>query len=275
MKDLHKTTGRRFSLLELVVVVMILASLAGLVISKVDWARRSADTATAASGMAQVQQNLQLYRTAKGVYPDRFDSLIDASTLATTPAIYDELFIGHGLTTSTLRPATFAAAPPGPPTGFVFSLQHVGMATVVDHDPAATFPGDSATSIRAASAFGFNVSTVLAAVNPASTLARSIYPASTPATADPTAHTILPNGVTGEEPVTLVALGVGPNCSAIGSTMSSAPMCSAVDPTGNYPRYVAIFACFASGKRAELEGVIDSTGQVVTGQLKNFYQNEP
>lgn len=260
MKDLQKPLGRRFSLLELLVVVMILASLAGLVISRVDWAKRSADTATAASGMAQVQENLQLYRTAKGTYPDQFDSLIDATTLAGTPAIYGELFIGHGLPSSTLQVTTFPAIV-GAPAGPVFSLQHMGMTTVVDHDPLATFPGDSGTSVRTATDFGFNVATTLATINPTSSIATALYPDGLP--------------VAPADAVTLVALGVGPRCTAIGTTMSSAPICSAIDPVENYPRFIAVFACYQSGKRAELKGVVDSAGQLITGQLKNFYQNTP
>ena len=48
-----------------------------------------------------------------------------------------------------------------------------------------------------------------------------------------------------------------------------------VDPATSYCRFIAVFACYASGKRAELRGVVDSTAQGVTTQLKNYYQNAP
>lgn len=237
-----------FTLLELIVVIVILAALAGLVISRVDWARRTTDTATAAAGMAQVHGNLQLYRTAKGTYPDRFDSLLDSTTVATTPAIYGPVF-DH--VAPRFQATTIPAPPPGPPSGPIFSLQHVGMVSVMDQNPTATFPGDSGTVVRA---LDFSVATPVVTVVASSAIERAIYPTGKPAD------------------VTLIALGVGPSCTAVGSTMSAAPLGSELDPSTTYPRFIAIFACFANGKRAELKTVVDPSGQVLGAQLRNFHE---
>jgi prepilin-type N-terminal cleavage/methylation domain-containing protein len=250
-------TSRRggFTLLELLVVIMVLATLAGLAISRVDWARRSADSATSAAGMAQVQENLQLYRTMKGTYPDRYDSLLDSTTIATTPAKYSKVF-GHVASRYTI--VTVPAAPPGPPTGPIFSLQHAGIANVVDHDPAVTFPGDSGTVLRA---LDFSAPTVVTTIAANSAIERSIYPDGRP--------------VAPADEVTLIALGIGPSNTIVGATMANTPLCSAIDPATSYSRYIAVFAAYQSGKRAELKAVIDSTGQVSSAQLKNYYENAP
>lgn len=243
----RKLARTGFTLLELIVVIVILASLAGLVISRVDWARRSTDTATAAAGIAQVQENLQLYRTAKATYPDRFDSLLDSTTVATTPAIYGPVF-DHAA--PRFEVTTIPAPPPGPPTGPIFSLQHVGMVSVMDHNPAATFPGDSGTVVRA---LDFSVDTPAVTVVANSAIERAIYPGGKPAD------------------VTLIALGVGPACTAVGATMAAAPIGAELDPSSTYSRFIAIFACYASGKRADLKTVVDPSGQVLGAQLKNFH----
>ena len=77
--------SRGFSLIELLIVIAVLAATAGLLIGRVDWVRRSADSATSLAGIAQVHQNLQVYRVAKSVYPDRFDSLLAAGAGGAQP----------------------------------------------------------------------------------------------------------------------------------------------------------------------------------------------
>ncbi len=249
-----KTSLRRarlgFTLIELLVVIMILATLAGLAISRVDWARRSADTASAAAGITQAHENVQLFRTMKGVYPSQWDSLIDS----TTTGVYGKIFNGHGvapqLQVQTI-PAVFGA-----PSGVVFSLQHAGIASILDHDPAATFASDSA-SVATIRTLNFMAATPLACVVVDSNVDKAIYPTGRPAG------------------VKLVALGLGRGCTTNGLTLSSPPLCTAIDPSTSYGRFIAIFACYESGKRAELKGFVDSTLQLAANQLKNYYEAVP
>lgn len=239
-----------FTLIELLVVIMILATLAGLAISRVDWARRSADTASAAAGITQAHENIQMFRTMKGVYPSQWDSLIDS----TTSGIYGKIFNGHGIAPQlqvTNVPAVFGA-----PTGIVFSMQHAGIASVLDHNPLTSFASDSAT-IATIRTLNFMATTPLATVVPDSNVDKAIYPTGRPAG------------------VQLVALGLGRGCTTNGLTLSSPPLCTAIDPSTNYGRFIAIFACYENGRRAELKGFVDSTLQLAANQLKNYYEATP
>lgn len=242
-----------FTLLELLVTVGIVAAVGGLVISKVDWAKRSADSATSVAGIAGAHENIQMFRVVKGVYPDRFDSMFAAPAVAGTQpdTRYAKLW-AHA--TPTYEITTIAPPPPGAPTGHIFSLQHAGMTTVLDHSATAAFPADSGSVART---LDYTVATAMLTVVANSAIERTIYPTGKPSD------------------VVLVALGIGSGCTANGITMSSTPVCSAVDPAVYYPRFQAIFATYANGKRAELKAVVDSAGQTANRQLRNFYENTP
>ncbi|MBL8797622.1 MAG: type II secretion system protein, partial [Planctomycetia bacterium] len=73
-----KRPRRGFTLLELVVVLMIIAILAGLLVSVVGWVRRSANYAAGANNQSTIMANLELFRTTFGnnSYPNRLDSLL-------------------------------------------------------------------------------------------------------------------------------------------------------------------------------------------------------
>ncbi len=254
--------SRGFTLIELLVVIMILATLAGLAVSRVDWARRSADTATAAAGITQAHENVQIFRTMKGVYPNRFDSLIDSTTVSGTPAIYDKVFrhVAPRFTAAMIPAPDFST---GAPTGVLFSLIHAGIDRVMDNNPAVAFPSDSGTVERELFPGGPPAPAALVTVTPGSAIEKSIYPDGVPVDAD------------GDPTLRLIALGLGPSCTLNGTTMASPPISSAVDPAAHYGRFIAIFAAYESGKRAELKAFVDSTGQVAAAQLKNYYENTP
>ncbi|HWB01213.1 MAG TPA: prepilin-type N-terminal cleavage/methylation domain-containing protein, partial [Pirellulales bacterium] len=69
-----------FTLVELIVVVAILAALAGLVISKVDWVRRQANMAVGAESCGDVAQNIQTYIAMTEQLPNGLDTLITDGT---------------------------------------------------------------------------------------------------------------------------------------------------------------------------------------------------
>src|SRR5262249_30235977 len=68
---------RAYSLIELVVVLTILAIVAGLTVSIVGWLRGSAEKGTAAHIMGSLLSNVELYRVSSGAYPNQLDSLLD------------------------------------------------------------------------------------------------------------------------------------------------------------------------------------------------------
>ena len=84
MKKLEKrrnTNRSGFTLIELVMVVMILAIVAGLAVPVVGWLRRSANYGAQANIQAAIASNLEFYRTTYGnnAYPERLDSLLLAN----------------------------------------------------------------------------------------------------------------------------------------------------------------------------------------------------
>ncbi len=266
------------TLIELVVVLAILAAVAGLVIPKIDFLRRSADTATGAAGIQDVMTNLQLYKTVKGIYPGQFDSLIES----TGTNISSKVWGSDGVHTSNFEVATI---PDYNPAGdqSALSFAHVIGTTLYDLNDSATFASDAGSVARDVSSLSaFKVATVRST----SALAQSIFASysriitpAVPAVGSPgDAGYVAPvAAVTSNIPsgITLVALGVGPRCTAIGTTMSNAPIYGALGPDQYYSRFIGIFAIYSSGKRAELVGVVDPIGQVASTQLKAYYQNVP
>jgi general secretion pathway protein G len=260
-----------FTLIELVVVLAILAAVAGLLIPRLDFLRRSADTATAATGMNQAMSNIQLYRTVKGSYPSQFDSLLEGPVAAPsgipgTVPMYARLFNHPSEPFESFFIADFTGAP-GTDQSWL-SFLHVIGPKLYDHSTTATYASDSGTTLRdvhptpdptPATYEGFWVARVkLAGSSTATTIRNSIYT----------------DGVVPAE-VTLVALGIGPKCTANGVTMTAPPLYAGINPEDYYGRFIAIFAVYSTGKRAELKAVVDPTGSVVNAQLKNYHTNQP
>ena len=239
-----------YSLIELVVVLMILAIVAGLTVSLVDWLRRSADKAAASNIMGSLLSNVQLYRTTIGLYPDQFDSLTDPTGTALYAKLHDEL-----------RTERLTLDTAGLSTGELRSLTRVGITTVMDHDAAAEFPGNSGLKLRLLAA-----SSKLALITQGEVI-NSIYP---PAGDTAVSGSGLPTGVK------LVALGFGPMNKAVGKTIVAPPMYSGVgDPSQLYARFVCVFAVFNDGSAAQIKGVLDSKGDFLNEELTEFYQNTP
>jgi type II secretory pathway pseudopilin PulG len=254
---------RTFTLIELLVVVLILATTAGLVISRLDWVQGSTESAASATGSAQVHNNLQVYKTNKREWPTGFDSLIDPN--GGTPQVLTTVF-GEVLPSPTLdwlEVSTFTTPAVGPPTNNpVYSLTKLGLDTVYDHDPTVTHANASGVTLRAFSAFDPTddvFATVIeqdGAGDPTRIVA-ALYPAGIPTD------------------VTLIALGVGQSCSAVGVTMASAPISAATDPNAYYSRFIALYACYDDGRSAQLKAVVDSSGTVIGDQLQAYSQASP
>jgi prepilin-type N-terminal cleavage/methylation domain-containing protein len=236
-----------YSLIELVVVLMILAIVAGLTVSVVDWMRRSADKAAAANVMGSLLSNVQLYRTTFGNYPNQFDSLVETGGGTIYSKLHEELS-GERLTVDKLE------------AGEVESLKRVGIDVVMDQDKAASFPGNSGTVRRLIVADGS-----FAFLKPNDVM-DSIYPAG--------------GGVSGSGlplGVRLVVFGFGPNNTAIGKTIVSPPAYSGVgDPSQKYSRFLCVFAVFKDGETpAQIKAVLDSKGDFLNEELTEFYQSTP
>jgi prepilin-type N-terminal cleavage/methylation domain-containing protein len=245
-----------YSLIELVVVLTILAIVAGLTVSIVGWLRRSADKGTASHVMGSLLSNVELYRVTYGFYPDQWDSLLEpggASFYAKLPSAFltgDKFAITNISGTSELG-----------------SLTKIGVKGVMDHVEAGAVegaPGNTGTSYRAL-ADGATVVTFASTPN-GNKIIDSIYP---PA-AGGASGTGLPAGVK------LLVFGFGPRNTAVGKTIVSPPSYSGVgDPMATYDRYLGVFAVYADGKRAQLKAVLDTTGDFLYQELAEFHGNKP
>jgi prepilin-type N-terminal cleavage/methylation domain-containing protein len=265
-----------FTLIELVIVMVILAALATVVIPKLVFLQAEA---TPVSGLASAQDlmnNLETYKVTTGFYPLRFDSLLtQAGTVI--PNLY---FAGSG-TSATLVPAAFDTdGAAGGSWGMSFGpTSSQGMYTIMDQDATISDLNSSFNTPRQFTYGGDNVAAVSQATKTGAAIWQAAgFPSTTAfnynqVTGATTGAYTAPASATG---VTLVALGVGPQCSAVGKTMSSPPLQTGQIANGNYSRYVAIFAVYGSTsstpmKPAELKLVLDSYGNTITSNV-NLYQ---
>lgn len=262
-----KTENRTgFTLIELVMVIMILAIVAGLAVPIVGWLRRSANYGAQANIQASIAQNLEFYRTTYGnnAYPEHLDSLLlDASSGAggvdPTQTIASATSFGHDGIGSVIQLETLNG-------DFTQSIKAVGH--VYDHvDDSSQWlqgnPGNSALVERVLSAAGDNVyATIDRTSSGGAALFREWY------------------GVDADEwpletEVKHIAFGIGPNSDLVGLTMQAAPIDPRVDAASQYNRFVAVFAVYnpRNGRRAQLRGVINAKGRSANNALSEFWQS--
>jgi prepilin-type N-terminal cleavage/methylation domain-containing protein len=287
-----RRTRSAFTLLELIIVVIILAALAGLLIPKIGMFGRSADMAASASSQSEIAKNLQQFFVLQKRFPQYMDSLC-VSTAEQTPPItgdsdgdgYDDgLYLPRdsagnrgdncdgddqvaGLPKSgpdlwkDLQIEDIGPAGGHPVRTYLRSFARSGFDYVRDHDDSidndandsATFTRDVPGGKSAGDSF------LCATVKDGSSLAEKLYPA--------TGGTI-PAGTK------LVALGFGPGNTAIGKTAMQAPIYPGNDGS-YYGRYVAIFQVFDSGERAVLVCVVDSYGRAPDYTQQQFNESLP
>lgn len=259
--------GRRrsgFTLIELVVVLVIVATIAGFVIPQVGMIGRSSDMAASAKTQSDLAANIQLFFVLQKRYPQGFDSLLD-----TTGAIYaadttdantqtrglpyagaDGTRLQSQLTKTSLTTATGAE--------WLKSFTRSGFDYVYDHDTTVVNSNNSATTQRYVTAVGSTAapsSVDVAEVTGSSLIAK-----------------LVPQGLQAGE--RLVALGVGSHIAAQSKTLSNAPIYPGCDGK-YYGHYVAVFKIYASGERATLVGVCDSYGRTPNYTQQQFNESLP
>ncbi|MCE9607967.1 MAG: type II secretion system GspH family protein [Planctomycetia bacterium] len=264
----HKRSG--FTLIELVVVIIILATIAGFVIPQVGMIGRSSDMAATAKTQSDVASNIQLFFTLQKRYPQGLDSLLD-----TTGTLYSANTTNgdtqtHGLPYSgaddtrlqaQLAKATFTVAD----KTYARSLTRAGFDWVHDHTvptaPATTNSNNSGDVFRGliadANGTGNTAPTTIdvAEVTGAALLLK-----------------LVPQGLkTGER---VVAFGVGPRNTAISKTLTNSPTYPGADGK-YYGRYIAYFKVYASGERAVMIGTSDSYGRTPDYTQQQFNESLP
>ncbi|MEM7473738.1 MAG: prepilin-type N-terminal cleavage/methylation domain-containing protein [Planctomycetota bacterium] len=261
ISSIKRSRPRRggFTLIELVMVIMILAIVAGLAVPIVGWLRRSANYAAQANTAAAMGSNLEFFRTTYGNngYPDNLDSLILDDLSDVIPTTDESGYLDHGFDFLVKGNLTTDQAD-------CFNW----LDTIYDHyavadafDGLQGSPSNSGFDPRA-----FDGQNVAIAAEPGTTVATAVDKEQGLMLAE-----IYPNGVPSD--VRLVAFGIGPSNEAIGRTIQSNPIDPRVDPSEVYGRYVAIFACYdgRQGRRAQLKAVLNAFGRTQNNAISEFW----
>lgn len=289
----HLTRRRGgFTLIEMVLVLIILATIAGLVISQLGFLGRSADMAATAKTQQDIANQLNLYFVLQKRMPQRMDSLLETDGTAPT-GMMRHLDVNGAVTTSKndqrwgfplsgANGVVMPFAPGGTPVNNLAmitldssngnrSFTRLGFDAVVDHvalnGTVVTNANDSGSVVRS-----LGSSTQVAGVVEGSPLARQMYPLNTIGQDGTTAFAN--GGGFPRDVASVVAVGVGPACTLIPDTMLAPPAYPG-SHNAYYGRYIAYFACFKSGERAQLVGVSDSYGRFLNYSIQQFNESLP
>lgn len=268
VRDVKKRGSRGFTLIEAVVVVAVLTILAMLLLPRFTFIRVLSTYANQAASIKDVTHNMLIHHATQAVWPTRFDSLIesdhlygwDGSTIET-----DGLSTGL---TNVLETVTLSAKQKKS------LMQLLGQTTngvntliLMDHAQSTTLPpGDSGTVERDIATSSdlvmakvkvdsSNYSTAKAAA-----VANSSFDPNEPS---PLAvyESVFPNGYNPNGDI-LVAVGVGPACTAIGKTMITAPQAYLKDST-RYNRTLVLLRLNGNGVAASLAGGLSPDGRTL------------
>lgn len=266
-----------FTLLELVIVLMILAALAGLVIAQVAQLGRTTDMAFTAKTQADVAANLQTYFVLNKRYPTHMDSLL-VSDGTTQSGVYEpELDANNNQRTGLPDSGPHldeALVLTTPTAGQWRSFTRCGFDVVMDHSRSVVNSNQSGVFERPLSS---STPAPLATVTDSTAAGRSLLAQLFPKQVEPGVDGVVGTDddvVTLPPNVTVVALGLGPRSSCIPDTMLNAPLYPGCDGT-YYGHYVAFFACYESGERANLVGVSDSYGRLPNYSIQQFNESLP
>ncbi|MEM1069441.1 MAG: prepilin-type N-terminal cleavage/methylation domain-containing protein [Planctomycetota bacterium] len=298
-----------FTLIELLIVLVILAALAALVVPMVGWARVQANYATAASGASEAFNNLELYRSSTGVYPARFDSLMndseqslylsngngdsvwgpdiqldDVCELASQQAgnggfslgVFSYYLRNDGSLTSFVNHGDFSSTYSGPNTSTDGSPTYTPGGVVVDEiiDPGPDGILGTADDVVTQPEVLQDLAVVKRLPDPSpfsgSRESRVGTLARIIRTAYPDqADPLVPAIPDGHA---LIAVGIGGRSGAVGSTMSTPPQFSGTE-AGKYGRYIAFFDVQpgATGRgRVQLKMVTDPNFAQIAQNVDRF-----
>lgn len=263
---IHRSSSRRgLTLIELVVVVAILAVLAMLLAPRLAFLRTMSTHAASGTSLQDTMQNMLAFHASQARWPHQFDSLLLSSgglytgTYGLDTALATTVGGPLVLTASNLTGSEFASL-----RGLIGNPGLNGTTTcnIMDHDPNNSKPGNSGTIYRAL-VDGGAVAVITSTHNPI-----------TSTSADPNAAsgsliyaTVYPNGQPANE--RLIAMGVGPMCTAIAKTIVTPPALYMKDAT-RYNRVIVLFRVRSDGVQASLAGAISPDGRTLDQCLGNY-----
>ena len=262
----RKAQRSGFTLIELVMVVMILAIVAGLAVPIVGWLRRSANYASQSHNQAALASNLEFFRTTYGNnnYPSHMDSLLKSDG---TEIDYVDSGLGRLIISGTVD-------------GDHAECLEKWCSCLFDHDATGFAglqgnPGNSANNDREIDWDDI----------PSGGVPVALLDTTPDDDGDiPKESGLLLNELYGDADEWLaedagatkhVIMGIGPRNDAVGTTMQAAPMDSRVDASQVYGRFSAVFAVYSprKGRRAQLKAVVNAKGRTANNALSEFWQS--
>jgi len=257
-----KSRKRGLTLIELVVVVAVLAILAGFIVPRLGFIRNLAGDAGNATTVSDAIQQSVLYNTAEGHYPTGEDTLLNSSGAALDASLNSGL--KGVLTLGTV----------GGPLGLKSLTGQFGTSTVTlwnQSDQATTTPNlDDTTSVV------LTTGTPIAIVNSANTNGQQVYRAayeSSELTVDSTGTLGTPNDGT-----YLIALGFGTNSQIVDRSALQAPVLFDKLPS-EYTRPVFLLKVYGDasvnaqvppGSSAATSIALSFDGTTVAGNLTKY-----
>jgi prepilin-type N-terminal cleavage/methylation domain-containing protein len=262
----QKIDVRGLTLIELVVVLAILAVLAGMIVPQLDFLKNQASYASSASNANELGRMLQTYKSASstGTYP-ALDSLIDSTNnAAATWAMGSITFLN-----ATTLSSSYASSLLNGGVRYAIPIKTGTISDASDAFDGTVAPTDLYTAVTTS---GMMVATVTqtggAPYN--GDIYKAIYPGTITASGSGgSVNVTLPTSAAG---TMLVAMGIGPQNGMLGNLMTTVPLDTQLgdDTKTVYSRYIAIFIAFSSGKPARLMMVTDHRGKQI-GKLVTQY----
>jgi prepilin-type N-terminal cleavage/methylation domain-containing protein len=264
----RRRSAQGFTLIELVIVVGILALLAGLVLPNLGDFKLRANKAVSATDMADLSRSIQQFYGQYAAFPDKWDSLLDGSgklwtaTLDAngnlTPGLDSELPGGpipgspHKLITETIVS-----------DGEMRSISRMGLRTVLDVGTGSVtdLPTDW-FSVPRTLATGGTVATVNPSDPDGQMIINHIYPQQ--------ANLAAPVVPAGKH---LVVVGVGPLNTMVGTSLQEIPLYPNRDPSKEYCRFLAVFEASEDGSPANLKLCLGADGDTIGSETAEYYQH--
>jgi type II secretory pathway pseudopilin PulG len=266
-----------FTLVELVLVVTIIAVLAGFLIPQISQIGRSTDMAASARCQGDIAKDVQLYFTLQIRYPMYMDSLLVGTGNYTDPTgVYTPNdadgdgeqetglpdsgpHLDRALMMEDLGTGTYGTG------SYLRSLARSGLEYVMNHDRSKECKSNNSGVFYYKLQNGKNSGQVFNAAviddDPSNKDAQKII------------HGLLgPRGIpTGAK---LVCFGYGPSNSALGTTSLQAPVYPGCDGY-YYGHYVVVLMVYNTGERASLAGVIDAYGRYLNYTIDQYNESLP
>lgn len=257
---------RGFTLIEMLLVVAILVALAGMVLPKLDKEQLRANKGIAANNMTGVSRYIQTYRIRHNVYPDRWDSLLNAAgTALWAPGVPGSAAMG-------IDPQLTGGPPTGSPTKLKVAtsltdleLRSLNRMNITSLNNLASSPSSPGAAFTVPMSLTTN--STFATINDSDSDGRNIIDTIYPENRLSTGH----SGALRANKK-LIVFGFGPTNQAIGDVLQECPTYANTDPTQYYNHFLVIFEYDSTGSRAEFKLAVGGDADLLGDEVGDYFE---